>query len=174
MSDAPIRIHGYPISTWTRTLRMTCAEKGVDHELVPVAYGTDAHGVLHPFRRMPILEVGEVIVFETLAATGYVDETFDGPALQPADAAGRAAMRTWMGVCGDYLPRQVVRAIPRTARRPRRSWTVPARRSAGRNPCSPARASWSATGSRSPTSTWRRSSPTAGKRRPRCSPRCHG
>jgi glutathione S-transferase len=57
---------------------------------------------------MPILEVGE-----TLAATGYVDEAFPGPSLQPGDVAGRTAMRTWMGVCGDYLFRQVVRGIPR-------------------------------------------------------------
>ena len=92
---------------------MTCAEKGLAYELVPVRYGSEEHGALHPFRRMPILEVGETVIFETLAATGYVDEAFDGPSLQPADPAGRAAMRTWMGVCGDYLFRQVVRGIPR-------------------------------------------------------------
>jgi glutathione S-transferase len=112
-SDTPIRIHGYPVSTWTRTLRMTCAEKGLAYELVPVRYGSEEHGALHPFRRMPILEVGETVIFETLAATGYVDEAFEGPSLQPADPAGRATMRTWMGVCGDYLFRQVVRGIPR-------------------------------------------------------------
>lgn len=112
-SDAPIRIHGYPLSTWTRTLRMTCAEKGLAYELVPVRYGSEEHGALHPFRRMPILKVGPTVIFETLAATGYIDEAFDGPALQPVDPAARAAMRTWMGVCGDYLFREVVRTIPR-------------------------------------------------------------
>jgi glutathione S-transferase len=80
---------------------------------VPVRYGSEEHGALHPFRRMPILEVGETVVFETLAATGYIDEAFAGPSLQPGDVDGRAAMRTWMGVCGDYLFRQVVRGIPR-------------------------------------------------------------
>jgi glutathione S-transferase len=112
-AEALVRIHGYPVSTWTRTLRMTCAEKGLAYELVPVPYGSEEHGALHPFRRIPILEVGETVIFETLAATGYVDEAFDGPSLQPADPARRATMRTWMGVCGDYLFRQVVRGIPR-------------------------------------------------------------
>lgn len=112
-AEALIRIHGYAISTWTRTLRMTCVEKGLEYELVPVRYGSEEHGALHPFRRMPILEVGETVIFETLAATGYVDEAFAGPSLQPGDVVGRAAMRTWMGVCGDYLFRQVVRGIPR-------------------------------------------------------------
>jgi glutathione S-transferase len=108
-----VRIHGYPISTWTRTACMTCIEKGAAYELVPVAYGSAEHGALHPFRRMPIVEVDGVRIIESLAITGYLDETLEGPALQPADAAGRAAMRMWMAICGDYLFRDVVRAIPR-------------------------------------------------------------
>jgi glutathione S-transferase len=131
MVDAPIRLHGYPVSTWTRTLRMTCVEKGLDYDLVPVPYGSEGHGALHPFRRIPILEVGETVIFETLAATGYVDEAFDGPSLQPADVAGRATMRTWMGICGDYLFRQVVRGIPRD-RTPSAEETETAREALGR------------------------------------------
>jgi glutathione S-transferase len=112
--EVAVRIHGYPISTWTRTACMTCVEKGVDYELVPVAYGSAEHGALHPFRRMPILEVDGVgRIIETLAITGYLDDAFSGPSLQPADPAGRVAMRTWMAICGDYLFRDVVRAIPR-------------------------------------------------------------
>jgi glutathione S-transferase len=109
----PVRIHGYLISTWTRTVCMTCVEKGIDYELVPVAYGTEAHGELHPFRRMPILETGGARIIETLAITGHLDEAFPGPALQPLDAAGRTGMRVWMAICADYLFRDVVRAIPR-------------------------------------------------------------
>jgi glutathione S-transferase len=110
---ATVRIHGYPISTWTRTARMVCVEKGIAYELVPVAYGTDAHGELHPFRKMPILEVDGLLVVESLAVTGYLDEAFAGPKLQPEDVVARARMRTWMGVCADYLWRDVVRGLPR-------------------------------------------------------------
>jgi glutathione S-transferase len=114
MSAAPrVRIHGSPRSTWTRTVTMTCIEKGIDHELVPIDYGSDAHGALHPFRRMPVIEVGTTVIFETLAITGHLDEAFAGPALQPDGHLERAGMRTWMGLCGDYLFRDVVRAIPR-------------------------------------------------------------
>jgi len=109
----PVRIHGYLISTWTRTVCMTCIEKGIDYELVPVAYGSEAHGELHPFRRMPILETGGTRIIETLAITGHLDEAFPGPPLQPEEAAARTGMRTWMAICGDYLFRDVVRAIPR-------------------------------------------------------------
>ncbi|HUA10688.1 MAG TPA: glutathione S-transferase family protein [Solirubrobacteraceae bacterium] len=110
---ASVRIHGYPISTWTRTARMTCVEKEIAYELVPVAYRTEAHGELHPFRRMPIVEANGLVLIESLAITGYLDEAFPGPSLQPDDIDGRARMRTWMGICADYLFRDVVRGLPR-------------------------------------------------------------
>jgi glutathione S-transferase len=92
---------------------MTCVEKGVQYELVPIAYGSDEHGALHPFRRIPVLEGPAGVIVETLAITGYIDEAFSGPSLQPTDDVARAQMRTWMGLCGDYLYREVVRGIPR-------------------------------------------------------------
>jgi glutathione S-transferase len=111
---AAVRVHGYPVSTWTRTARMTCIEKGIDYELVPVARGSAEHAALHPYLRMPILELADgTTIFETLAICGHLDEAFPGPSLQPQGAAARARMRTWMGVCGDYLFTQVVQGIPR-------------------------------------------------------------
>jgi glutathione S-transferase len=109
-----VRIYGYPVSTWTRTVWMTCVEKGIDHELVPIAYGSAEHAALHPFLRIPIIEVAGTTLTETLAITGLLDETFPGPSLQPGDGAGRARMRMWMSLCSDYLYRDVVRGIPRS------------------------------------------------------------
>ena len=111
--DQVIRIYGYLVSTWTRTACMTCLEKGGEYELVPVAYGSAEHFAMHPFGRMPVLEVGGRLIPEGLAVMGYLDETLAGPALQPADPLARARMRTWMSVCGDYVYRDVVRMIPR-------------------------------------------------------------
>jgi glutathione S-transferase len=111
---ATVRIHGYPISTWTRTARMVCIEKGTPYELVAVDYGSEEHGEIHPFRRMPILEVDGLVVIESLAVTGYLDEALPGPSLQPEEIVARARMRTWMGVCADYLWRDVVRGLPRS------------------------------------------------------------
>jgi glutathione S-transferase len=110
---SPVIVHGFARSTWTRTVRMVCVEKEIGYELVPVSYGSEQHGELHPFRRMPILEIDGRMIFETLAITGHLDEAFDGSALQPEMDAERLQMRTWMGVCADYLFRDVVRGIPR-------------------------------------------------------------
>jgi glutathione S-transferase len=108
-----VRIHGFRVSTWTRTVEMTCIEKGAAYELVPVKYGSDAHGELHPFRRMPAIEVDGMTLFESLAITGYLDERDPIAPLQPTDLKERTRMRMWMSVCADYLFRDVVRTIPR-------------------------------------------------------------
>jgi glutathione S-transferase len=110
---AALRIHGYLVSTWTRTACMTCIEKSVEYELVPIAYGSAEHTAMHPFGRIPVLEHGARIITEGLAITSYVDEAFDGPTLQPADLDGRTQMREWLSRCADYAFRDVVRNVPR-------------------------------------------------------------
>jgi len=108
-----VRIHGYLISTWTRTACMTCAEKGVEYELVPVKRFSDEHEAMHPFKRMPVLEHDGRVLTEGLAITGYVDEAFSGPALVPEDIEQRARVRQWQSMCADYGFRRVVRGVPR-------------------------------------------------------------
>src|ERR1700709_639951 len=115
---------------------MTCAEKSLAYELVPVPYGSEEHGALHPFRRIPILEVGETVIFETLAATGYVDEAFDGPSPPPAGAAPpRGGARCGRGGARAPPPSPAgwCAPPPAPARRPTRRGGRRARRSAGPN-----------------------------------------
>lgn len=63
MSDL-IRIYGFRVSTWTRTVEMTCIEKGAAYELVPIQHGSHAHRELHPFMRMPATDVDGMTLFE--------------------------------------------------------------------------------------------------------------
>ncbi len=92
---------------------MTCIEKGVEYELVPIAYGSAEHTAMHPFGRIPVLEHDGRVITEALAITSYIDEAFDGPALQPADLDGRTRMREWLSRSADYAFRDVVRSVPR-------------------------------------------------------------
>ncbi len=103
-----VTIHGFAPSTYTRTARMAAIEKGVDHELRPLAYGTPDHFALHPFGKMPVMTHGETTVYETLAIVDYLDKAFGGPALMPADGAARAAALTDASVAVDYAYRPVV------------------------------------------------------------------
>ncbi len=65
--------------------------------------GTEEYLKLHPFGKMPAMSHGEVHLFETFAIARYFDEAFDGPALQPADAAARRRMTQWVSVYVDYM-----------------------------------------------------------------------
>ena len=50
-------------------------------------------------------------LFETSAITRYIDETFDGPALQPSDAIARARMDQWISAFNCYYDPLLVRVL---------------------------------------------------------------
>ena len=99
---AEVTIYGFPQSTYVRTARLACEEKGVAYDNEPVEFGSKEHLAVQPFGKIPGFRHGETTLFETLAICAYVDETFDGPPLQPADALGRAHMMEWVSAHNDY------------------------------------------------------------------------
>ena len=50
---ADIKIPGVSQSTFTRTVRLACHEKGIDYELVPML--PDQMGALNPFQKIPAI-----------------------------------------------------------------------------------------------------------------------
>ena len=87
-------LHGPGFSTYVRTVRLALEEKGVDYEMDEfnfLADGMPAEQLArHPFAKVPAFTHNNFTVYETCAIGRYVDEAFDGPALQPANAQGRA------------------------------------------------------------------------------------
>ncbi|MCH9683224.1 MAG: glutathione S-transferase family protein [Deltaproteobacteria bacterium] len=100
---AQITLYGPPQSSYVRTARMTCAQKGVSHELGTIEFGSEAHLALHPFGKVPALAHGDVNLFETQAILRYVDAAFDGPALVPTNPVAMATMEQWISVHNCYL-----------------------------------------------------------------------
>ena len=112
---ADVKIYGAPHSTYVRTARMVCEEKGIDYDLEVVDISTDDYKAIHPFSKMPGFRHGDVELYETTAIGVYLDETFDGPKLQPQDAAGKARMFQWISSTCDYGYQALIRelVIPR-------------------------------------------------------------
>lgn len=106
-------LYGAAYSVYVRIVRLALAEKRVDHDLVEVDIfapgGPPAwYAQLHPFGKIPAFEHGALRLFETQAICRYVDEAFDGPALQPATAADRAVMAEIVGMLDAYAYRTLV------------------------------------------------------------------
>ncbi|QKC84241.1 glutathione S-transferase family protein [Mesorhizobium sp. NZP2077] len=106
-------LYGADYSVYVRIARLALEEKGVEYELVPLdifaAEGIPAWYLEHhPFGRIPAFEHDGFRLFETNAIARYIDEAFHGPALQPADARGRARMGQMTGMLDAYGYRAMV------------------------------------------------------------------
>lgn len=100
---ATLTFHSMPDSAYLWTAMHAADEKGVDYEQLPLVLGSPEHLALNPFGKMPILQHGEVILYETLAIAHYIDRAFDGPPLQPADPRGQAEVLRWISIVNAYV-----------------------------------------------------------------------
>lgn len=95
------------LSSYGKTARLILAEKGVDYDLNKVEFASLPDAIyreaFHPFAKVPAFQHGEVRLYETAAIAQYVDEVFDGPALQPTDPVARAQMRKWICISDAYV-----------------------------------------------------------------------
>lgn len=110
--DYPL-LFGADYSVYVRIARLTLMEKGVAYDLVPVDIFAetgirDSHLARHPFGKIPTFKHGDFDLYETGAITRYVDEAFDGPALQPTDAQTRARMNQIISIADGYVYPQMV------------------------------------------------------------------
>lgn len=100
---ANIVFHSMAGSSYLWSMMQIAHEKGLSYELRELALNSPEHLALHPFGKMPILQYGEVYIYESLAIAHYLDHAFDGPALQPADARGQADMLRWISIVNAYV-----------------------------------------------------------------------
>jgi len=76
-------LYGPTYSTYTRSMRMVLAEKGVEYDLVEVdmiggAHHRPDHIQRHPFERVPAFEHNGFAIYETNAIAHYIDDAFPG------------------------------------------------------------------------------------------------
>src|SRR5262249_59243542 len=95
---------GSPRSTFVHIARLELTHKQVPYTFrdLEAEMGSATHLARHPFNRVPILQHGDFTLYETSAIAAYVDEAFDGPALQPKDVRARARMNQWISSVNSY------------------------------------------------------------------------
>jgi glutathione S-transferase len=96
MSD--VTVFGFQRSTYVNVVRLILTQKEVVfrfHDTEKEMY-TPEHLARHPFGRVPVLQHGDFLLYETSAIAAYVDDVFEGPKLTPAEPRKRARMKQWI------------------------------------------------------------------------------
>ena len=99
-------VHSVPGSPYGRAVFVILEEKGARYRLAPVAPGTlksEPHTSRHPFGRVPVLDHGGFLLYETQAILRYLDRLLPSPPLTPAAPKAAGRMDQVMNICDWYL-----------------------------------------------------------------------
>jgi len=94
-----VKLYGYFRSSASYRVRIALALKGLEYDYLPVhlvrkEHLEPAYAELTPTRLVPTLTDGEASIAQSLAIIEYLEETHPLPPLLPADARGRARVRS--------------------------------------------------------------------------------
>jgi len=99
-----ITLFGFPHSSFVHIVQLVLAHKEVPytfHDLEP-DMGSTKHLALRPFDRVPILQHGDFVLYETSAIVAYLEDAFPKLALTPEDIRDRARMNQWISSINSY------------------------------------------------------------------------
>ena len=119
-------IIGSARSTYTRVVRMVCEEKGIEYVLTEKMLGAPELVAIHPFGKMPVLRHGDFALCESKAIATYLDRSFPGPHVFPADPRLAALTEQWVSLVNTVMDRTLIRTYlyayiaPKTAGAPDR------------------------------------------------------
>lgn len=114
-----MRLHGYFRSSSSHRCRIALNLKGLAYDYAPVhlvrdggQQRTDSYRALNPQALVPTLEADGLVLTQSPAILEWLEETRPEPALLPADAATRAAVRAFCAVIAcEIHPLQNLRTL---------------------------------------------------------------
>lgn len=91
------RLISFKLCPFVQRVAITLQYKGVDHDIdyIELADPPDWFLALSPRKKVPVLQVGDEVLFESTAINEYVDEAHE-PRLHPDDLILRAHNRAWI------------------------------------------------------------------------------
>ena len=89
------RLYHFPLSPFSRKVRLVLAEKKIEVELVEERYWEQSADFLrrNPAGKVPVLKMGSRAMSESQAICEYLEETTPTPALMPSGAEARYEVR---------------------------------------------------------------------------------
>ncbi len=103
------RLYHYPLSPFSRKVRLVLAEKGIEVELVEERYWEERPEFLrmNPSGKVPVLKTDTLTLAESGAICEYLDEAHPEPALFPTNIEKRAETRRLVSWFDDKFYREV-------------------------------------------------------------------
>jgi glutathione S-transferase len=103
-----MKVYGHPLSSCTRKVLATLAEKGIEAAFVKVdlflgEHKAAAHMARQPFGVVPVLDDDGFVLYESRAILRYLEARFPEPALVPRAAREVARMDQWLSVDQSYV-----------------------------------------------------------------------
>jgi glutathione S-transferase len=103
-----MKVYGNPMSTCTRKVLTTLAEKGHEAQFVMVDLSkgeqkSPAYMEKHPFGVVPYFEDDGFTMYESRAIIRYLDAKLTGPKLTPSDLPSLGRMEQWLSVEQSYF-----------------------------------------------------------------------
>jgi glutathione S-transferase len=103
-----MKVHGHPMSTCTRKVLTTLAEKGHEAQFVLVdlmkgQQKSPEYMAKHPFGVIPFFEDDGFTMYESRAIIRYLDAKLSGPKLTPSDLPSLGRMEQWMSIEQSYF-----------------------------------------------------------------------
>lgn len=89
------------VCPYAQRTHMTLIEKGLEFERreVDLSDKPDWFNKISPNSKVPVVKIGEHVVYESAVINEYIDELFPLPALMPSDPFKRAQARIWIDYC---------------------------------------------------------------------------
>lgn len=96
MNDMPILI-SHHLCPYVQRAVIVLTEKGIEHEriYIDLANKPDWFADISPLGRVPVLKIGNEVLFESQVIAEYLDEVTEG-SLHPEDPLARARQRSWI------------------------------------------------------------------------------
>jgi glutathione S-transferase len=103
------RLYHYPLSPFSRKVRLVLAEKGIEVELVEERYweARTEFMRMNPSGKVPVLKTNKITLSDSSAICEYLEDIHPEPALMPQDAEKRAEMRRLANWFDDKFYREV-------------------------------------------------------------------
>jgi glutathione S-transferase len=109
MNMPTVELIGPAPSTYTRVARMVCEEKAIPYELKQSPPHSPDVDAIHPFGKVPVMRHGDFELCESKAIATYLDLSFPGPKLIPAEPRQAALTEQWVSLVNTKIDGTLVR-----------------------------------------------------------------